>query len=243
MNRAARARTDEQRRRRSRPQRGRDQAHVDDAKRRRRPGRLPRARRDRLPAGGPAAAAGLHPGRASATSRSSRGDRRHRRARRRARTSTPTSTTPASCSPAARSARVYRKRFLPNYGVFDENRYFAPGNDLLLLRFGDAICGVTICEDIWQPGPPTTDLALAGAQLVVNLSSSPFHVGKDREREEMLRVRARDNSCFIAYCNLVGGQDELMFDGTSRRARRRGRAGRARARASRRSCSSSTSTR
>jgi len=110
---------------------------------------------------------------------------------------------------------VYRKRFLPNYGVFDENRYFAPGNDLLLLRFGDAICGVTICEDIWQPGPPATDLALAGAQLVVNLSSSPFHVGKDREREEMLRVRARDNSCFIAYCNLVGGQDELMFDGAS----------------------------
>ncbi len=110
---------------------------------------------------------------------------------------------------------VYRKRFLPNYGVFDENRYFAPGDDLLLLRFGDAIAGVTICEDIWQPGPPTTDLALAGAQLVVNLSSSPFHVGKDREREEMLRVRARDNSCFIAYCNMVGGQDELIFDGTS----------------------------
>ncbi|HEX4518210.1 MAG TPA: NAD+ synthase [Gaiellaceae bacterium] len=110
---------------------------------------------------------------------------------------------------------VYRKRFLPNYGVFDENRYFASGEDLLLLRFGDAIAGVTICEDIWQPGPPTTDLALAGAQLVVNLSSSPFHVGKDREREEMLRVRARDNSCFIAYCNMVGGQDELIFDGTS----------------------------
>jgi NAD+ synthase (glutamine-hydrolysing) len=110
---------------------------------------------------------------------------------------------------------IYRKRFLPNYGVFDENRYFAPGEDLLLLRFGDAIAGVTICEDIWQPGPPTTDLALAGAQLVVNLSSSPFHVGKDREREEMLRVRARDNSCFIAYCNMVGGQDELIFDGTS----------------------------
>jgi len=110
---------------------------------------------------------------------------------------------------------VYRKRFLPNYGVFDENRYFAPGNDLLLLRFGDAICGVTICEDIWQPGPPTTDLALAGAQLVVNISASPFHVGKDREREEMLRVRARDNACFIAYCNMVGGQDELIFDGAS----------------------------
>jgi NAD+ synthase (glutamine-hydrolysing) len=110
---------------------------------------------------------------------------------------------------------VYRKRFLPNYGVFDENRYFASGDDLLLLRFGDVVAGPTICEDIWQPGPPTTDLALAGAQLVLNISSSPFHVGKDREREEMLRVRARDNSCFIAYCNLVGGQDELIFDGAS----------------------------
>jgi NAD+ synthase (glutamine-hydrolysing) len=110
---------------------------------------------------------------------------------------------------------VYRKRFLPNYGVFDENRYFAPGDDLLLLRFGDVIVGPTVCEDIWQPGPPATDLALAGAQLVVNISASPFHVGKDREREEMLRVRARDNSCFVALCNMVGGQDELIFDGGS----------------------------
>src|SRR5579871_4830892 len=110
---------------------------------------------------------------------------------------------------------VYRKRFLPNYGVFDENRYFASGDDLLLLRFGEVVVGPTICEDIWQPGPPATDLALAGAQLIVNLSSSPFHVGKDREREEMLRVRARDNSCFVALCNMVGGQDELIFDGNS----------------------------
>ena len=110
---------------------------------------------------------------------------------------------------------VYRKRFLPNYGVFDENRYFAAGTDLTMLRFGEAAVGVTICEDIWQPGPPTTDLALAGAQLVVNISASPFHVGKAREREEMLRVRARDNACFIALCNAVGGQDELLFDGSS----------------------------
>jgi len=110
---------------------------------------------------------------------------------------------------------VYHKHLLPNYGVFDENRYFAPGDDLLLLRFGDVVAGPTICEDIWQPGPPTTDLALAGAQLVVNISASPFHVGKDREREEMLRVRARDSSCYIAYCNMVGGQDELIFDGAS----------------------------
>jgi NAD+ synthase (glutamine-hydrolysing) len=110
---------------------------------------------------------------------------------------------------------VYRKRYLPNYGVFDEDRYFAPGNDLFLLRFGDVRVGPTICEDIWQPGPPATDLALGGAQLIANISASPFHVGKDREREEMLRVRALDNSCFIALCNAVGGQDELVFDGHS----------------------------
>ena len=110
---------------------------------------------------------------------------------------------------------VYRKRYLPNYGVFDEDRYIAPGDDLYLLRFGDVIVGPTICEDVWQPGPPATDLALAGAQLIANISASPFHVGKDREREEMLRVRARDNSCFFALCNAVGGQDELIFDGNS----------------------------
>jgi NAD+ synthase (glutamine-hydrolysing) len=110
---------------------------------------------------------------------------------------------------------VYRKQFLPNYGVFDEHRYFAEGRDLLLLRFGDVYAGPTICEDIWQPGPPATDLALAGAQLLVNVSASPFHVGKAEEREEMLVTRARDTSSFVAFCNLVGGQDELVFDGHS----------------------------
>ena len=110
---------------------------------------------------------------------------------------------------------VYRKRYLPNYGVFDEDRYFAPGHDLTLLRFGDVLVGPTVCEDLWQPGPPATDLALAGAQLIANISASPFHVGKDREREEMLQVRARDNTCFVALCNTVGGQDELIFDGHS----------------------------
>ena len=110
---------------------------------------------------------------------------------------------------------IYRKRYLPNYGVFDEHRYFAPGRDLLLLRFGDVLVGPTICEDVWEPGPPATDLALAGAQLLVNLSASPFHVGKAEEREEMLVTRARDNACFLAFCNLVGGQDELVFDGHS----------------------------
>jgi NAD+ synthase (glutamine-hydrolysing) len=110
---------------------------------------------------------------------------------------------------------IYRKRYLPNYGVFDEDRYFASGRDLVLLRFGEVLVGPTICEDVWQPGPPATDLALAGAQLIANISASPFHVGKDREREEMLKVRAGDNSCFVALCNAVGGQDELIFDGNS----------------------------
>ena len=110
---------------------------------------------------------------------------------------------------------LYRKRFLPNYGVFDEHRYFAPGRDLFLLEHGDALLGPTVCEDIWQPGPPATDLALAGAQLIVNISASPFHVGKEREREQMLQTRARDNVCYVAFVNAVGGQDELIFDGHS----------------------------
>jgi NAD+ synthase (glutamine-hydrolysing) len=110
---------------------------------------------------------------------------------------------------------IYRKRFLPNYGVFDEDRYFAPGRDLVLLEHGKTLIGPTVCEDMWQPGPPATDLALAGAELLVNISASPFYVGRDREREEMFVTRARDNSCFIAFCNTVGGQDELIFDGHS----------------------------
>ena len=89
------------------------------------------------------------------------------------------------------------------------------GRELLLLRCGDVLVGPTICEDIWQPGPPATDLALAGAQLLVNLSASPFHVGKAEDREEMLVTRARDNASYLAFCNLVGGQDELVFDGHS----------------------------
>jgi NAD+ synthase (glutamine-hydrolysing) len=110
---------------------------------------------------------------------------------------------------------LVRKRFLPNYGVFDEFRYFAPGDGLTLFEHGDTLVGVTICEDMWQPGPPATDLALAGAQLIVNISASPFHLLRDREREEMFRTRARDNATFVAFCNTVGGQDELIFDGHS----------------------------
>src|SRR6266480_5643119 len=110
---------------------------------------------------------------------------------------------------------IYRKRFLPNYGVFDEDRYFAPGSDLVLLEHGGTLFAPTICEDMWQPGPPATELALAGAQLLTNISASPFHVCRDREREEMFATRARDNACFVAFCNAVGGQDELIFDGHS----------------------------
>ena len=110
---------------------------------------------------------------------------------------------------------VYRKHFLPNYGVFDEHRYFAEGRELVLVRLGDATFGPTICEDVWQPGPPATDLSLAGAEIIVNLSASPFHVGKAEEREEMLVTRARDTSAYLAFCNMVGGQDELVFDGHS----------------------------
>jgi NAD+ synthase (glutamine-hydrolysing) len=110
---------------------------------------------------------------------------------------------------------MYRKQFLPNYGVFDEARYFQPGRELVLLRCGDTLVGPTVCEDIWQPGPPATDLALAGAHVVANISASPFHLGKGAEREEMLATRARDNSCWIAFVNAVGAQDELIFDGHS----------------------------
>ena len=120
----------------------------------------------------------------------------------------------AVCSDGELKA-LYRKRYLPNYGVFDEERYFASGRELILLRHGEILVGPTICEDIWQPGPPATDLALAGAELLVNLSASPYFVGKAEDREEMLVTRARDNSAYLAFCNLVGGQDELLFDGHS----------------------------
>jgi len=128
----------------------------------------------------------------------------------------------------------------PDYGVFDEMRYFAPGNELFLFEHGEALVGVTVCEDMWQPGPPSSDLALAGAELIVNISASPFHLLRDREREEMFRTRARDNSAYVAFCNTVGGQDELIFDGHSLILDDEG-AVLARAPGSRRRCSSSTS--
>jgi NAD+ synthase (glutamine-hydrolysing) len=108
-----------------------------------------------------------------------------------------------------------RKWHLPNYGVFDEKRYFAPGRELTLVDVAGIRIGITICEDMWVPGPPTTDLVTAGAELVVNLSASPFHVGRAEEREAIFAARARESGVRVALCNTVGGQDELVFDGHS----------------------------
>ena len=113
-------------------------------------------------------------------------------------------------------AATYRKHFLPNYAVFDEQRYFARGDDALVVDLAGVRVGVTICEDLWYPGGPGQWAAIdGGAELVVNLSGSPYHRGKGIERERMLARRAADYCCFIAFCNAVGGQDELVFDGHS----------------------------
>jgi len=110
----------------------------------------------------------------------------------------------------------YHKSLLPNYGVFDENRYFAPGGEGLVLDLSGIRVGITICEDIWYPGGPLeNEVACGGAELVVNLSSSPFQKGKQNLRERMLVSRAADSLAILAYVNSVGGQDELVFDGGS----------------------------
>ena len=110
---------------------------------------------------------------------------------------------------------IYRKVRLPNYGVFDEERYFQAGAGAAVLDIGDERVGLTVCEDIWEPGPPASDEALAGAALILNISASPYHAGKGLERERMFAQRARDNLACVAFCGLVGGQDELVFDGHS----------------------------
>ncbi len=113
-------------------------------------------------------------------------------------------------------AAVYRKHYLPNYGVFDEFRYFQQGSEGLVLALNDARIGITICEDIWYPGGPARAESLSGdAHLLLNISSSPYQMGKLAWRERMLGVRANDNLAAVAYVNLVGGQDELVFDGAS----------------------------
>jgi NAD+ synthase (glutamine-hydrolysing) len=110
---------------------------------------------------------------------------------------------------------IYRKEYLPNYGVFDEHRYFQAGTQAALAEINGIGVGLTVCEDIWEPGPPVTTIALSGAQVLANISASPYHQGKPLEREQMLIQRARDNACAVLFCNLVGGQDELIFDGGS----------------------------
>jgi NAD+ synthase (glutamine-hydrolysing) len=110
---------------------------------------------------------------------------------------------------------IYRKTFLPNYGVFDEHRYFQEGDTPAIIAVEGAVIGLTVCEDIWEPGPPATDEALAGAEVIVNVSASPYHTGKGAQRERMLVQRARDSLAWVVFCNLVGGQDELVFDGYS----------------------------
>jgi NAD+ synthase (glutamine-hydrolysing) len=111
---------------------------------------------------------------------------------------------------------VYHKRYLPNYGVFDEDRYFQAGSRAPVYKLGNLIFGVNICEDIWYPGDPTRGQAVLGnAQLIINISSSPYYASKVGYRERMLSVRASDYSVILAFCNLVGGQDELVFDGHS----------------------------
>ena len=110
---------------------------------------------------------------------------------------------------------TYHKQRLPNYGVFDEERYFAAGDRVPIYRTGDLVFGVSICEDIWYPGAPLDEIALGGAELCININASPYHRGKAAGRERMISTRATDNLIAVAYVNAVGGQDELVFDGTS----------------------------
>ena len=110
---------------------------------------------------------------------------------------------------------TYYKQHLPNYGVFDEDRYFHPGDTPLVVTIAGVQVGVTICEDAWYPAGPISDEAVAGARVVVNINASPFFAAKTRDRERMLATRAADNTVALVYVNQVGGQDELVFDGNS----------------------------
>lgn len=113
-----------------------------------------------------------------------------------------------------RVLQIYHKRELPNYGVFDERRYFSEGEGAGLTELGGMLFAPTICEDIWVPEPAREAVGL-GARVILNISASPFHAGKGAEREAMLAERARENGVWLAYCNMAGGQDELVFDGRS----------------------------
>ena len=110
---------------------------------------------------------------------------------------------------------VYHKHYLPNYGVFDENRYFQAGRKAPLFLINGVHVGVNICEDVWYPTGPMTLQAYAGAEVIININGSPYYAGKGVFREEMLATRAADNGVIVVYLNMVGGQDELVFDGGS----------------------------
>jgi len=112
-------------------------------------------------------------------------------------------------------AGVYHKIYLPNYGVFDENRYFRAGTECPVYVIAGINVGINICEDIWYEAGPATTQALSGAEIIVNISASPYHFGKGNYRERMIATRAADNVAVFAFNNLVGGQDELVFDGNS----------------------------
>ena len=112
-------------------------------------------------------------------------------------------------------AATHHKHHLPNYAVFDERRYFAPGDAAVVIELNGHRLGVTVCEDVWAPGGPAEWAAAGGAEVLLNLSASPYHQGKGREREALFAARCRDHRCFLAFCNAVGGQDELVFDGHS----------------------------
>lgn len=110
---------------------------------------------------------------------------------------------------------VYHKHYLPNYGVFDENRYFEAGHKAPIFLINGVHVGVNICEDVWYPSGPLPMQALAGAEVILNINGSPYYAGKGMFREEMLATRAADNGVIVAYLNMIGGQDELIFDGGS----------------------------
>ncbi len=110
---------------------------------------------------------------------------------------------------------IYHKMRLPNYGVFDEYRYFQSGTRYPVYQMSDIVFGINICEDIWYPEGPSTMQSLAGADFIVNINASPYHIGKAVHREKMLSTRAADSSVIVAFLNMVGGQDELVFDGSS----------------------------
>ncbi|HXX52959.1 MAG TPA: NAD+ synthase [Thermodesulfovibrionales bacterium] len=112
-------------------------------------------------------------------------------------------------------ADTYHKMYLPNYGVFDEVRYFQAGTRFPLYVIGDVTVGVNICEDIWYPEGPAHIQSLFGAEVIININASPYHIGKAAYREKMLATRATDNAVAVLYVNTVGGQDELIFDGHS----------------------------